>query len=118
MNPLPWQRPNATEAYATERLGSRDHDLAFPWASRIDIARLAAMQAAVQQLWQRYDLPYFAEENSAWQKDLNALLLAAAGQRLNSRCCWRTPLSLCRQLLAGLAWAISCRSPVLEALSV
>jgi hypothetical protein len=39
MNPLPWQRPNATEAYAAERLGRADHYLAFPWASWIDIAR-------------------------------------------------------------------------------
>jgi len=39
MNPLPWQRPNATEAYAADRLGRSDHYLAFPWASWIDIAR-------------------------------------------------------------------------------
>ena len=36
---LPWQRPNATEAYAAEQLGSAAGYLAFPWASWIDIAR-------------------------------------------------------------------------------
>ena len=39
MNPLPWQRPNATEAFAAEQLGRADHYLAYPWASWIDIAR-------------------------------------------------------------------------------
>jgi hypothetical protein len=37
--PPPWQRPNATEAYAAEQLGSAAGYLAFPWASWIDIAR-------------------------------------------------------------------------------
>ena len=36
---LPWQRPNATEAYAAEQLGSAAGYLAFPWASWIDVAR-------------------------------------------------------------------------------
>ena len=41
---LPWQRPNATEAYAAEQLTSQTMSpqgsfLAFPWASWIDIAR-------------------------------------------------------------------------------
>ena len=41
---LPWQRPNATEAYAAEQLTSQAMSpqgsyLAFPWASWIDIAR-------------------------------------------------------------------------------
>ena len=41
---LPWQRPNATEAYAAEQLNSqaipsRGAYVAFPWASWIDIAR-------------------------------------------------------------------------------
>jgi hypothetical protein len=35
---IPWQRPNATEAYAAEKLANDDY-LAFPWASWIDIAR-------------------------------------------------------------------------------
>ena len=38
-SPLPWQRPNATEAYAAEQLGSATGYLAFPWASWIDVAR-------------------------------------------------------------------------------
>ena len=38
-SPLPWQRPNATEAYAAEQLGSAAGYLAFPWASWIDVAR-------------------------------------------------------------------------------
>lgn len=36
---IPWQRPNATEAYAAEQLGSAAGYLAFPWASWIDVAR-------------------------------------------------------------------------------
>jgi hypothetical protein len=41
---LPWQRPNATEAYAAEQLGvpaggASGGYLAFPWASWIDVAR-------------------------------------------------------------------------------
>jgi hypothetical protein len=41
---LPWQRPNATEAYAAEQLAGADSGadggyLAFPWASWIDVAR-------------------------------------------------------------------------------
>ena len=39
MSPLPWQRPNATEAYAAEQLGNLSGYLPFPWASWIDIAR-------------------------------------------------------------------------------
>ena len=38
-SPLPWQRPNATEAYAVEQLGNAPGYLPFPWASWIDIAR-------------------------------------------------------------------------------
>jgi hypothetical protein len=38
-SPLSWQRPNATEAYAAEQLGSAAGYLAFPWASWIDVAR-------------------------------------------------------------------------------
>ena len=41
---LPWQRPNATEAYAAEQLTSQAMSpqgsyVAFPWASWIDIFR-------------------------------------------------------------------------------
>ena len=39
MPPLPWQRPNATEAYAAEQLGNLSGYLPFPWASWIDRAR-------------------------------------------------------------------------------
>ena len=31
---------------------------------------------------------------------------------------WRAPIQLCSQLLAGRPWALSCRSPALEQLSV
>jgi len=129
-------------------------------ALRADTPRLAAMQAAGQRLWQRYGLPGFVNDISAWQQDLDAVLLAAAQQRLGGDAAlltasqaatvpvqlrqtlrqlppeqplllqisdaaplplletrWRAPLALCRQLLAGRPWAISCRSPVLEALS-
>ncbi len=36
---IPWQRPNATEAYAAELLSGLEGYLAYPWASWIDIAR-------------------------------------------------------------------------------
>lgn len=37
--PIPWQRPNATEAYAAEQLAGAEGYLAYPWASWIDLAR-------------------------------------------------------------------------------
>jgi hypothetical protein len=129
-------------------------------ALQADAPSLAAMQAAGQLLWQRYGLPGFVDDIHAWQRDLDAFLLAAARQRLTSNAAllkadqaailplqlrqllrqlpagqplllqicdpapltllearWRTPLQLCRQLLAGRDWAISCRSPALEQLA-
>ncbi len=38
-SPLPWQLPNATEAYAAEQLGASARYVPFPWASWIDSAR-------------------------------------------------------------------------------
>ena len=54
-NPLSWQRPNATEAYAAEQLGNLSGYLPFPWASWIDIARdqappLAPFAAGTSQM--------------------------------------------------------------------
>lgn len=37
--PLPWQQPNATEAYAAEQLEGASGYLPFPWATWIDRAR-------------------------------------------------------------------------------
>jgi len=130
---------------------------------RLHPDRLAAMQAAGQQLWQCYGLPDFVADVRTFLGDLDAALLAAAERRLASQHSpfvvraerasvlplelrlqlrrlppeqpvllqihdpaplplletrWRAPLQLCRQLLAGRSWAISCRSPVLEQLSV
>ena len=36
---IPWQRPNATEAFAAEQLAGAQGYLAYPWASWIDLAR-------------------------------------------------------------------------------
>jgi hypothetical protein len=36
---IPWQRPNATEAYAADKLAGAEGYLAYPWASWIDLAR-------------------------------------------------------------------------------
>ena len=53
-------------------------------ALRCDTARLAAMQAAGQQLWQRYGLPDFVADLRTFLRDPNAALLDAARQRLAS----------------------------------
>ncbi len=132
-------------------------------ALRADHGRLAAMQAAGLQLWQRYGLPDFIADLRSFLHDPDAALLAAARQRLTRfgepalitaerasalpldlrrqlhqlppeqpllvqildptplpllEARWRAPVQLCRQLLAGRPWALSCRSPVLEELSV
>ena len=124
--------------------------------------RLGAMQAAGQQLWQRYGLPDFVADLRQFLVDPDAALLAAARQRLASfglptvvtaerasalplelrqqlrsqppeqpvllqiidpaplpllEARWRASLQLCRQLLAGRPFSISCRSPVMEQLS-
>lgn len=127
-----------------------------------DGSRLAALQAAGQQLWQRYGLPDFVADLRQFLVDPDAALLAAARQRLASfglptvvtaerasalplelrqqlrsqppeqpvllqiidpaplpllEARWRAPLQLCRQLLAGRPFSISCRSPLMEQLS-
>ncbi len=51
-------------------------------ALRADHARLAAMQEAGQQLWQRYGLPGFVDDIRTWQNDVDGFLLRAARQRL------------------------------------
>ncbi len=124
--------------------------------------RLGAMQAAGEQLWQRYGLPDFVADLRQFLVDPDAALLAAARQRLASfglptvvtaelasalplelrqqlrsqppeqpvllqiidpaplpllEARWRASLQLCRQLLAGRPFSISCRSPVMEQLS-
>jgi hypothetical protein len=131
-------------------------------ALRCDPSRLATMQAAGQQLWQRYGLPNFVADLRSFLRDPDAALLASAQQRLAPlgkpalitaerasalpleirqqlrqlppeqplllqildpaplallEARWRAPLQLCRRLLAGRPWTISCRSPVLEQLS-
>ena len=120
------------------------------------------MQAAGEQLWQRYGLPNFVADLRQFLVDPDAALLAAARQRLASfglptvvtaerasalplelrqqlrrqppeqpvllqivdpaplpllEARWHAPLQLCRQLLAGRPFSISCRSPVMEQLS-
>lgn len=37
--PIPWQQPNATEAFAAEQLAGADGYVAFPWATWIDRVR-------------------------------------------------------------------------------
>lgn len=127
-----------------------------------DGSRLGAMQAAGQQLWQRYGLPDFVADLRQVLVEPDGFLLAGARQRLASfglptvltaerasalplelrqqlrsqppeqpvllqiidsaplpllEARWRAPLQLCRQLLAGRPFSISCRSPVMEQLS-
>lgn len=127
-----------------------------------DGSRLGAMQAAGQQLWQRYGLPDFVADLRQVLVEPDGFLLAGARQRLASfglptvltaerasalplelrqqlrsqppeqpvllqiidsaplpllEARWRVPLQLCRQLLAGRPFSISCRSPVMEQLS-
>jgi len=51
-------------------------------ALRLNSVRLAAMQAAGQLLWQRYGLPDFVADVSAFLSDPDAALLVAARRRL------------------------------------
>ena len=43
--PIPWQRPNATEAYAAERMVGVEGYLSYPWASWIDAHQCGRLTA-------------------------------------------------------------------------
>ncbi len=113
-----WQRYGLPDFVADVRTFLRDPDAALlaaaqrRLASRHSPAVVQAKQASALPLELRQQLRRLPPEQPVLLQILDAAPLPLLEMR------WQAPLQLCRQLLAGRSWAISCRSPVLEQLSV